>query len=295
MSKVKFDTAMFHRHSYGFKSYIEKILKVSVSEVDYSNENLSGLDLSGTDFGDADFSHSDLHNANLCDCKFSGNMDGANLYGAAITGTEFKNCCMRHTNIESTNIGAAKFTYCDLYYANFSWAKIRTVTFEHCNMCGADFINGTWEKVKILSSSINHAIIRSIKMETPPVIKNTSTYETGLALACPETGSFEAWKVVKNNHGKYLIKLLIPADAKRSSATTCKCRCSKAKVLDIIRISAKRHVKSVVNYAYFNTTVYTVGKMVYPDSFDKNRWNECSNGIHFFISKKNALDYIAIG
>lgn len=33
------------------------------------------------------------------------------------------------------------------------------------------------------------------------------------------------------------------------------------------------------------------GETVVPDSFDEDRWNECSNGIHFFITKQEAIDY----
>ena len=36
---------------------------------------------------------------------------------------------------------------------------------------------------------------------------------------------------------------------------------------------------------------YKVGELVIPDSFDENRWNECSHGIHFFINKQNAINY----
>lgn len=36
---------------------------------------------------------------------------------------------------------------------------------------------------------------------------------------------------------------------------------------------------------------YRVGETVVPDSFDEDRWNECSNGIHFFITKQEAIDY----
>ena len=32
--------------------------------------------------------------------------------------------------------------------------------------------------------------------------------------------------------------------------------------------------------------VINVGKMVYPDSFDDDRWNICSHGIYFFINKQ---------
>ena len=98
------------------------------------------------------------------------------------------------------------------------------------------------------------------------------------------------WKKIRNKF-RYIVKLEIPEDAKRSSATTRKCRCDKAKVLDIINFDTKEHVEQVVNKAYDQETLYKVGEMVYPDKFDDDRWNECSNGIHFFINKQDAIDY----
>ena len=34
--------------------------------------------------------------------------------------------------------------------------------------------------------------------------------------------------------------------------------------------------------------MYEVGKEVVADSFDDDRWNECSHGIHFFITRNEA-------
>ena len=105
-------------------------------------------------------------------------------------------------------------------------------------------------------------------------------------LACPSDGAFIGWKKVY----KYLIKLEIPADAKRCSATTLKCRCDKAMVLKITNLDETKEYDSVINANYAELT-YKVDEMVYPDSFDDNRWNECSHGIHFFINKQDAIDY----
>ena len=109
-----------------------------------------------------------------------------------------------------------------------------------------------------------------------------------IPLACPSDGAFIGWKKV----GRYLVKLEIPEDAKRSSATTNKCRCDKAKVLDIICISDNSPIdlQEITSFNY-HKTIYKVGEMVYPDSFDEERWNECSHGIHFFINKQDAIDY----
>ena len=55
-------------------------------------------------------------------------------------------------------------------------------------------------------------------------------------------------------------------------------------VLDITSLD------EVVNHNY-KVTTYRVGEVVYPDSFDEDRWIECSRGIHFFVNKKDAIDY----
>ena len=106
-----------------------------------------------------------------------------------------------------------------------------------------------------------------------------------IPMACPSDGAFIGWKKV----GDCLIELEIPAEARRSSATTSKCRCDKAKVISIT--NGEESFMKVTNRKYGHDTIYRVGEMVYPDSFDDNRWNECSHGIHFFINKQEAIDY----
>ena len=107
---------------------------------------------------------------------------------------------------------------------------------------------------------------------------------------CPSDGSFIGWKKVVAG-SCYLVKLLIPEDAKRCSATGRKCRCSNAQVLAIYDLDNKMaEVDSCTNRQYVET-IYKVGCEVLPDKFDNNRWNECSNGIHFFINKQEAIDY----
>jgi len=97
---------------------------------------------------------------------------------------------------------------------------------------------------------------------------------------CPE-GDIIGWKKCKDD---VIVKLLIPKKAKRSNASGRKCRAEFAKVLEVIGAEV-----AVSNYN--NNTVYKVGKIVKPDSFDDNRWDECSNGIHFFITRQEAEAY----
>jgi hypothetical protein len=34
-----------------------------------------------------------------------------------------------------------------------------------------------------------------------------------------------------------------------------------------------------------------IGETITPDGFDDDRWNECSNGVHFFITRYEAENY----
>ena len=101
------------------------------------------------------------------------------------------------------------------------------------------------------------------------------------SLQCPEDGSFDCFKSVWHA----IIKLRIPAKAKRSSATSRKCRAEYAKVIwieenwkKIDKLENNDHAK----------TIYVAWEYVYPDTRDEDRRNECSNWIHFFLTRWEA-------
>ena len=155
---------------------------------------------------------------------------------------------------QNANLRNADLSYADLRYANLSNANLRYADLSYADLSNANLSN---------AKNIPYVPIN-----------------------CPSDGAFVGWKKVD---GK-LVQLLIPEDAKRSSATTMKCRCDKAKVLAITSLDGAEQYDSVLNTNYTNTE-YKVGEMVYPDKFDDNRWDECSNGIHFFINKQDAINY----
>ena len=112
--------------------------------------------------------------------------------------------------------------------------------------------------------------------------------------ACPDFGMFIGFKKAINpsDRSRCIVVLEIPEDARRLSATGRKCRCDKAKVLQIQNIDDS--VPYNCNYAvsnYNNDFVYKVGEIVTPDQFCEDRWQECASGIHFFINRQEAVDY----
>ena len=108
-----------------------------------------------------------------------------------------------------------------------------------------------------------------------------------LALVCPEEGDFIAWKKV----GEVIVKLRIPSESRRSAATSRKCRCEFAEVLELQNLDGTTYKDDKVVNDNYVETIYKVGEIVHSDSWDDNRWNECSHGIHFFMTRDEAVRY----
>ena len=226
-------------------------IKLTVEEAVKKNVNLALADLADADLDGADLDGANLRGANL---------RGADLKGAELTGANLSDADLREANFSMANLYRTNLDDADLYRANLTRA----------NLYDADLYNTNLEGVILDMAYL-------VGAKNIPYIP----------LACPSEGAFIGWKKVE---GKYLVKLQIPEDARRCSATTRKCRCDKAMVLEITSLDGEKHYNEVVNYNY-TTTVYKVGEMVYPNSFDDYRWLECSNGIHFFINKQDAINY----
>lgn len=109
----------------------------------------------------------------------------------------------------------------------------------------------------------------------------------GCYLLCPTEGSFIGWKKASG----HIVKLRIPEDARRSSATGHKCRCDKAYVMEIQNMDGTKATEDTVRSDYDQNFVYTVGATVEVPDFDDNRWSECAPGIHFFIDRRAAVEY----
>ena len=109
----------------------------------------------------------------------------------------------------------------------------------------------------------------------------------GCYLSCPTEGSFIGWKKASG----HIVKLRIPEDARRSSATRDKCRCDRAYVVEIQNMDGTRATVDAVCSDHDQNFVYTVGATVEVPDFDDNRWSECAPGIHFFIDRRAAVEY----
>ena len=168
-------------------------------------------------------------------------------------------------NLSGADLSGANLSWANLSGANLSGANLREADLRGANLRGADL---SW-------ANLSGANLREAKNMSLPI-------------ACPEKGSFIGFKKADG----LIVELLIPEDAKRCSATSRKCRCSKAKVISISTAHGDVLADiSQVASSYDSSFIYEIGKTVEVSNFDDNRWHECAPGIHFFITREEAVNY----
>ena len=223
---------------------------------------------------------------------YGANLRYANLRGADLVGADLSNANLRYADLSKANLYGANLYEADLYYANLIKADLIYSYLNHSNLSHINLKNAKLYEADLIGADLSYADLNGTNLWDADLrFANLSNTNIDYPIACPSEGSFIGWKKVYYDGGYWLVKLEIPEDAKRCSATTNKCRCDKAKVLEITNIVTDETINEIVNINYYET-VYKVGEIVYPDSFDENRWNECSHGIHFFIDKQCAVNYI---
>ena len=165
----------------------------------------------------------------------------------------------------------------DLRNADLSNADLFGANLRGANLRGADLFGANLRDANLSNANLREASIDQMMW---------NIYTVFYPLQCPESGSYIGYKKASG----LVVELEIPADARRSSATSRKCRASEAKVLSITDINgnpAGGQVKS----NYDPNFVYAIGETVEVTDFDDNRWNECSTGIHHFITRAEAVIY----
>lgn len=237
------------------------LIEADLRDTEPLRGNLRYADLTG-----ADLSHADLSCANLGD---------VNLKGANLKGVNLRHANLSHSDLTDADLRGASLRFADFRYANLS----------HANLGDAHLRGTDFRFAKLICANLRGADLRNASLIRAD-LKGARYDDTILEMQCPEEGSFVAWK--KLAYGR-IAKLLIPEDAKRSSATTRKCRASKAIVLAIYNKNGGEvsEGRSEHDYGF----IYWVGETVYPDDWDEERWAECSNGIHFFTTREEAEEY----
>jgi len=145
--------------------------------------------------------------------------------------------------------------------ANLSDANLSGAYLSYANLSGAN----------LRGANLSGAYLRGAKNAGKAIAKTR---------ILPQ-GSIIGWKAASG----HIVKLRIPEEARRSHAFGRKCR---AEFVDVLEIEG---AEVVYTNQHGPKTEYRVGQRVTADKWDDDFQNECSNGIHFFITRQEAEEW----
>lgn len=215
----------------------------------------------------------DLSYAYLC---------GADLHGANLHDADLRDADLRYANLHDAYLSCACLHGADLGHADLSHADL-----SDAYLCGADLHDADLHDADLCGADLSGADLCGANHVQLSIAKTS---------ILPDEGDIIGWKKAWTDDTmppkSVIVKLLIPADAQRSNATGRKCRASKARVLDLQDKQGNSLPPDTTAYSGHDTDfTYKKGETIHVEDFDTNRWKECAPGIHFFITRIEAVEY----
>ncbi|MGL4232670.1 MAG: pentapeptide repeat-containing protein [Casimicrobium sp.] len=172
--------------------------------------------------------------------------------------------CKARADLSGADLSGANLSGANLSGANLYGADLSGANLSGANLSGANLSGANLSGANLSGANLSGAIGSSLAVSKTRILPD---------------GDLIVWKKCRDG---VLVKLRVPAHAKRSHAFGRKCRCSEAIVLEIIggEFATSIHDKSFV---------YRLGETVFPEQpFCENWQDECASGIHFYITEEEA-------
>jgi uncharacterized protein YjbI with pentapeptide repeats len=200
------------------------------------------------------------------------NLSGANLGGAYLSGANLGGANLGNVNLSGANLSGANLGNVNLSGANLGGANLSDANLGGANLSGANLSGANLSDAYLIDANFSGAYLGGAKGA-----------ETAIAMTriLPE-GTLIGWKKLRDG---VIAKLMIPEYAKRSHAFGRKCRAEFAEVLEL-------HGAEVGYSKHDSTFVYRVGDVVKPHKWSEDWQDECAGGIHFFITRLEAENYV---
>jgi hypothetical protein len=199
------------------------------------------------------------------------NLCGANLRGANLCGA----------NLRGANLRGADLCEADLCEANLCEADLREADLRGADLCEADLGGANLRGADLCEANLCEANLRGADLGGANLCEaKNAALAVAMTVIVPE-GDLIVWKKCRD---AVIVKLLVPRDAKRSSASGRKCRAEFADPLEVFgaEIGISKHD---------GKTEYRPGVRVACHEWNEDRWVECGGGIHFFLTREEAEAY----
>jgi len=183
-------------------------------------------------------------------------------------------CEANSANLEYADLTRADLTGANLTGANLEYAKLTRADLTGANLTGANLTGADLTRANLEYAKLTRADLTCARLPHFQIV--------------PEVGQFSAFKHVNNGAYPYVIELLIPSDAQRTSSLIGrKCRASHATVVNVFdrehnTVRVTELTSPIKNGPQCIT--YRPGETVYADKYDPDIRVECAGGIHFYMT-----------
>ncbi len=199
-------------------------------------------------------------------------LSGANLRAAYLSGADLRGAYLRDANLRGADLSGAYLRDANLSGADLSGAELSGANLSDAYLSGAELSGAYLRGAYLSDAELSGAYLRGADLQ---IIK---------AQFCiiPTEGSFIAYKKAS----ECIVKISIPIEAKRTwNIKSRKCRAEFVDVLEITR-NGKPVKQAIGNHD--GETKYIVGKRTVADSFNDTIFEDCTHGIHFFVTREEA-------
>jgi len=255
--------------------------------------DLINADLSYADLEHVNLSRASLHGINLKHANLTyANLDNVDLSCANLEDSDLNYINLYNANLTKANLNWATLHKADLRYANLNFSSLKNADLRHADLTAADlesaYLRGVHldgadlEGAEFNYSNLTHAYLDGAK-------GNLIEYRKGKIL----TEDIIGYKVCGRDFynieqqplsaKRVLVTLKIPRGAIVFSINGNKCRTNRAKVIAIEGAD-----RAYSTYKYMS---YYVGDEFNIYNFNCQYNMECGEGIHFFMTREEALKH----
>ena len=192
------------------------------------------------------------------------NLRDADLRDANLRDADLRDADLRDADLRDANLIGANLRDANLSNADLRDADLRDADLNYANLIGADLSNAD-----LRDTDLNYANLIGAKGALIEFRKGKMLTEDIIGY--------------KKCRDDVIVKLLIPRGAIVFSINGRKCRTNKAKVLEI-----EGATKAISQHKYMS---YYVGDEFTVYDFNCEYNVECAPGIHFFMTKEEAVNY----
>ena len=292
-----------------------------IENVDLSNVDLSGADLryftfsnvnfenaflketffTGSTFRFVNFKNADLRRSKFINCDFHNcSFDNAFMYNCDLSksiaeNTSFKSAIIEYAILKGVNFRCNVFLetsfegsileYSELKYSAFRFVNLKDCSLKRSDMTASNFMNTDFARAFMKDAILVNCNFYS-NYNLDKIVGKNNNYIEGKVL----TDNIIGYKKCMDYT---IVTLEIPRGAIVFSIDGTKCRTNKAKVIAIDgadRAYSKHSTYSEHNRTYGHMSYY-VGDEITVYNFDCKYNEECSRGIHFFLTREEAEDY----